>query len=182
MTMLIVGRTLQGIGGGGIVPMVQTTVADMITPRERGHYQAYMGTAWVVAGVVGPALGGIIADQLHWSAIFWLNVPLGLLTALLVSNSMKRLPRHDRPHQLDLLGAALMIAASIALLLALTSGGTRVPWLSPTIFALVGGSIAAHGRVRLVAQARARAVPAAQRAGQPGDAASAPRRPPARSA
>ena len=48
--------------------MVQTTVADMITPRERGHYQAYMGTAWIVAGVVGPALGGIIADQLHWSA------------------------------------------------------------------------------------------------------------------
>ena len=96
MTMLIVGRTLQGIGGGGIVPMVQTTVADMITPRERGHYQAYMGTAWIAAGVVGPVLGGVIADRLHWSVIFWLNVPLGLITALLVSSSMKRLPRHDR--------------------------------------------------------------------------------------
>src|SRR4029077_10480928 len=107
MTMLIAGRTLQGIGGGGIVPMVQTTVADMITPRERGHYQAYMGSAWVAAGIVGPALGGIIADQLHWSAIFWLNVPLGLITAFLVSRSMQRLPRHERPHQLDLLGAAL---------------------------------------------------------------------------
>src|SRR5437660_12758616 len=56
MTMLIAGRTLQGIGGGGIVPMVQTTVADMVTPRERGHYQAYMGSAWVAAGVAGPAL------------------------------------------------------------------------------------------------------------------------------
>src|SRR5437667_10530097 len=105
MAMLIAGRTLQGIGGGGIVPMVQTTVADMITPRERGHYQAYMGTAWVVAGVVGPALGGIIADQFHWSAIFWLNVPLGLLTAFLVSRSMRPLPRHQRAHQLDLGGA-----------------------------------------------------------------------------
>src|SRR5437870_4784067 len=58
MTMLIVARTLQGIGGGGIVPIVQTTVADMVTPRERGRYQAYMGSAWIVAGVVGPALGG----------------------------------------------------------------------------------------------------------------------------
>ena len=57
--MLIAGRTLQGIGGGGIVPLVQTTIADMVTPRERGHYQAYMGTAWIVAGVIGPALGGI---------------------------------------------------------------------------------------------------------------------------
>src|SRR5438552_6364135 len=100
MAMLIAGRTLQGIGGGGIVPMVQTTVADMVTPRERGHYQAYMGTAWVAAGIAGPALGGIIADQLHWSMIFWLNVPLGLLTALLAGKAMKRLPRHERPHQL----------------------------------------------------------------------------------
>src|SRR5437763_1442451 len=140
MTMLIAGRTLQGIGGGGIVPMVQSTVADMVTPRERGHYQAYMGSAWVAAGVAGPALGGIIADQLHWSLIFWLNVPLGLVTALLASKAMKRLPRHERPHQLDLLGAALMIAAAVALLVALTSGGTRVAWLSPTIVALVGAS------------------------------------------
>src|SRR3954447_5182705 len=121
MAWLIAGRTLQGIGGGGIVPMVQTSVADMVTPRERGHYQAYMGTAWIVAGVVGPALGGIIADRLHWSLIFWLNVPLGLFTALLVSNSMKRLPRHDRAHKLDMIGASLMIAAAVALLLALTS-------------------------------------------------------------
>jgi EmrB/QacA subfamily drug resistance transporter len=142
MAWLIVGRTLQGVGGGGIVPMVQVTVADMVTPRERGHYQAYMGSAWIVAGVVGPALGGVIAERWHWSAIFWLNVPLGVLTAMLVWNSMKRLPRHQRPHQLDLIGAALMIAASVALLMALTSGGTRVPWLSPTIFALIAASIA----------------------------------------
>jgi EmrB/QacA subfamily drug resistance transporter len=142
MAMLIVGRTLQGIGGGGIVPMVQTTVADMVSPRERGHYQAYMGSAWIVAGVAGPALGGIIADQLHWSVIFWLNVPLGLATALLVSQSMKRLPRHKRTHKLDLLGGTLMIAASVTLLLALTSGGTRMPWLSFEIVALVAASIA----------------------------------------
>ncbi len=141
MAWLIAGRTLQGIGGGGIVPMVQTSVADMVTPRERGHYQAYMGTAWVAAGVIGPALGGIIADKLHWSLIFWLNVPLGLVAALLCSNAMKRLPRHGRSHQLDLLGAALVVAAATMLLLALTMGGTRIPWLSPTILGLVGGSI-----------------------------------------
>ena len=141
MPLLIAARALQGVGGGGIVPMVQTTVADMITPRERGHYQAYMGIAWIAAGVVGPALGGIIADQFHWSLIFWLNVPLGFLAALMTSNSMKRLPSHTRPHKVDLWGASLMIAASVALLLALTSGGTRVRWLSPEIFALVGLSL-----------------------------------------
>src|SRR5436853_1745719 len=89
MAMLIAGRTLQGIGGGGIVPMVQTTVAGMVTPRERGNYQAYMGVAWIVAGVAGPALGGIVAEAWNWSAIFWLNVPLGLVTAWLVSNTMR---------------------------------------------------------------------------------------------
>src|SRR5829696_6443966 len=141
MAWLIVGRTLQGIGGGGIVPMVQTTVADMITPRERGHYQAYMGTAWVAAGVLGPALGGIIADNLHWSMIFWLNVPLGIVTAFLCSSAMKRLPRHSRTHQLDLVGASLVVAAATLLLLALTMGGTRLSWLSPTLLSLVGGSI-----------------------------------------
>jgi len=124
MAMLIAGRTLQGIGGGGIVPLMQTTVADMVTPRERGSFQAYMGTAWIMAGVVGPVLGGIIADRLHWSVIFWLNVPLGLVTAWMLSRSMRRLPRHDRTHRLDMVGATLMIAAAVALLLAVVAGAS----------------------------------------------------------
>src|SRR5215468_1163206 len=128
MGLLIAGRTLQGIGGGGIVPLTQTTIADMVTPRERGRYQAYMGTSWIVAGVAGPALGGAIAQYLYWSIIFWLNVPFGLLAALLAYHAMKRLPRHERPHQLDIVGAALMIASATLFLIALTSGGTRVPW------------------------------------------------------
>src|SRR5215467_1787094 len=142
MALLIAGRTLQGIGGGGIVPLTQTTIADMITPRERGRYQAYMGTSWIVAGVAGPALGGVIAEYLHWSVIFWLNVPFGLLAGLLTYHAMKRLPRHERPHQLDIVGAALMIAAATLLLIALTSGGVRVPWMSPTIFVLAAGALA----------------------------------------
>ncbi len=142
MGTLIAGRTLQGLGGGGIVPLTQTTVADMVTPRERGAYQAYLGVSWVTAGVAGPVLGGVIADSLHWSMIFWLNVPLGLLGALMVNRSMKRLPRHERPHKLDFIGAALTMAAATLLLLALTSGGVRVPWLSPTIFGLALGSLA----------------------------------------
>jgi EmrB/QacA subfamily drug resistance transporter len=142
MAILIAGRTLQGIGGGGIVPLTQTTIADMITPRERGHYQAYMGTSWIVAGVAGPALGGVISEYVHWSFIFWLNVPFGLIAALLTYHAMKRLPRHERPHQLDIVGAALMIASATVLLIALTSGGTRVPWISSTIFILVAVSLA----------------------------------------
>src|SRR5262249_21970508 len=78
IAVVIAGRTLRGLGGGGIVPLTQSTIADMVPPRERGRYQAYMGTTWIVAGVAGPALGGIIAEHLYWSLIFWLNVPCGL--------------------------------------------------------------------------------------------------------
>ena len=73
--------------------------------------------------------------------IFWLNVPFGLLAALLSHHAMKRLPRHERPHQLDIVGAALMIAAATVILIALTSGGTRLPWTSPTMLVLVTVSL-----------------------------------------
>jgi EmrB/QacA subfamily drug resistance transporter len=141
MAALIAARTLQGIGGGGIVPLTQTTIADMITPRERGKYQAYMATSWVTAGVLGPALGGMIADHLSWALIFWLNVPLGLLAALLTYRAMRRLPRQDRRHRLDLVGATLMVTASTIFLIAITSGGTRIAWLSPAMASLVGISV-----------------------------------------
>ena len=125
MTMLILGRGLQGIGGGGILPLCQSVIADVVAPRERGRYQAYMGVVWVTSGVGGPVLGGVLAEHLHWSLIFWLNVPLGLAAAFLTYSYLARIPRHDRRHKLDLLGAVLMMASAIPLLLALTWGGTR---------------------------------------------------------
>src|SRR6476659_1696379 len=137
MIMLILGRGLQGIGGGGILPLAQAILADAVAPRERGRYQAYMGSVWVTAGLGGPVLGGLLAEHFHWSVVFWINVPIGLLAAVMASRSIKRLPRHDRKHKLDLLGAGLMTAAAIPLLLALTWGGTRYPWLSVPIAALI---------------------------------------------
>ena len=64
MTMLILGRGLQGIGGGGILPLCQSVIADVVAPRERGRYQAYMGVVWVTSGVGGPVLGGVLAEHL----------------------------------------------------------------------------------------------------------------------
>jgi EmrB/QacA subfamily drug resistance transporter len=137
MLMLILGRGLQGIGGGGIVPLTQSIIADAVPPRERGYYQAYTGSVWIVAGAAGPVLGGVIAEHLHWSMIFWLNVPLGLAAAMLSSRQLKLVPVHERAHKIDLTGAALMMAAAVALLLALTWGGTRYPWLSQQIAGLI---------------------------------------------
>jgi EmrB/QacA subfamily drug resistance transporter len=137
MLMLILGRGLQGIGGGGIVPLTQSIIADAVPPRERGYYQAYTGSVWIVAGAVGPVLGGVIAEHLHWSVIFWLNVPLALAAAMLSSRQLKLVPVHERAHKVDLTGAGLMMAAAVSLLLALTWGGTRYPWLSQQIVTLI---------------------------------------------
>ena len=82
MITLILGRGLQGIGGGGILPLAQSIMADAVAPRERGRYQAYMGSVWVTAGLGGPALGGFLSEHFHWSIIFWVNVPLGLIGRL----------------------------------------------------------------------------------------------------
>ena len=137
MTWLILGRGLQGIGGGGILPLCQSVIADVVAPRERGRYQAYMGVVWVTSGVGGPVFGGLMAEHLHWSLIFWINVPLGLGAALLTHIHLKRIPRHDRRHTLDVLGAGLMMGSAIPLLLALTWGGTHYPWASAPILGMI---------------------------------------------
>src|SRR5579884_2990959 len=137
MFMLILGRGLQGIGGGGIVPLAQSIIADAVPPRERGYYQAYTGSVWIIAGAAGPVLGGVIAEHLHWSVIFWLNVPLSLAAAFLSHRQLRLVQVHERAHKIDITGAALMMAAATALLLALTWGGTRFPWLSQQIALLI---------------------------------------------
>jgi len=85
-------------------------------------------------------LGGLLAEFWHWSLIFWLNVPLGLGAALLINVYLARIPRHERKHKLDLLGATLMMGSAIPLLLALTWGGTQYSWVSPPILALLAAS------------------------------------------
>lgn len=142
MITLILGRGLQGLGGGGIMPLAQVIVADVSPPRDRGRYQAYIGIVWVGAGIGGPVIGGFIAEHLTWPLVFWINVPLGIAAAYLTNAVLKRLPRNDRWHELDILGAGLMMGGAIALLLALTWGGSRYAWVSPQIAALFALTLA----------------------------------------
>ena len=124
------------------MPLVQTIIGDVASPLDRPRYQSYTSSTFIISTVGGPLVGGFIAEQLHWSWIFWINLPLCLIAYLLTHNVLRRLPRHDRPHQLDMLGAALMVGAAIALMLALTWGGRRYGWASPQIVALCCASAA----------------------------------------
>src|SRR6266576_2443277 len=142
MPVLILARGLQGLGGGGILPIVQTVISDVVTPRERGQYQAYFSGVWVAAGVGGPVLGGVFAEHLHWSMIFWINVPLGLGSLALLLPRMGKIPVFHRRRKVDWLGGLLLMASAVVFMLVLTWGGNRYLWLSPTIMAMVGASIA----------------------------------------
>jgi len=141
MPALIAARALQGIGGGGLIALSQTIVGDAVSPRERGRYQGYFGAVFAAASIAGPVLGGVFAEHLHWTMIFWINLPLGLLAFAITGRALKALPRHERKHDLDLLGAALMVTGTITLLLALNWGGTRYAWNSPHIVGLIGAAL-----------------------------------------
>src|SRR6202158_2038160 len=142
MPVLILARGLQGLGGGGIMPVVQTVISDVVTPRERGQYQAYFSGVWVAAGIGGPVLGGVFAEHLHWSMIFWINVPLGLGSLGLLLPKMGKIPVFHRKRNVDWLGGVLLMASAVVFMLVLTWGGNRYLWLSPTILAMVGASVA----------------------------------------
>ncbi len=142
MPALIAARALQGIGGGGILPLAHTIIGDLVSPRERPRYQSYTSIMFMAASIVGPVLGGLMTDYVHWSLIFWINLPLGLVALVITDRALKKLPRYDRPHRLDVAGAALMVGAALALMLAMTWGGTRYPWLSGPIAGLLAASCA----------------------------------------
>ncbi len=135
MIQLIGSRALQGLGAGGIITMSQATIGDIVSPRERGRYQGYMGTVFAVAAVAGPLLGGLFTDHLTWRWVFYINLPLGLL-ALVVTQTVLHLPFKRQKHPIDYLGSALMVAGLSSLLLVTSWGGTEYPWWSPQIVGL----------------------------------------------
>jgi EmrB/QacA subfamily drug resistance transporter len=140
--MLVLSRGLQGIGGGGLLPIAQTIIADLLSPRERPVVQGRTSIMFMSASILGPVLGGLMTDHLHWSFIFWINVPLGAIALVMTERALRRLPRNDRPHRLDVIGAALMVGAALALMLALSLGGTHYSWTSWRMLTLLAGSAA----------------------------------------
>ena len=144
LTSLIVARALQGIGGGGLMALAQTVIADIASPRERATYTVYITTVWAAASIGGPALGGFLAQYLSWTLIFWLNLPVGGAAYFVCDRLLRDLPQVRRPHKPDWLGGALVIGATVALMLMLTLGGGQAAWGSPVVVGL-GVAAAALG-------------------------------------
>jgi MFS family permease len=96
---------------------------------------------FAVASVGGPVLGGFLTEKLDWSLIFWINLPLGVAALAMTWRTLGRVPYHPRRHAIDLVGAALMMLASVALLLTLSWGGRDYAWFSAPILGLLAGSL-----------------------------------------
>ncbi len=138
LLMLIGGRIVQGCGGGGLVTTSQMVLGDIAPPKDRAKYYAYFSIAFTSAGACGPAVGGWICQHWHWSLIFLWKFPFCLIAGVLAWNVLRRLPRYERPHRLDVVGAVLIMVASSSFMLALNLGGVRFPWVSAPILALFG--------------------------------------------
>lgn len=141
MLVLVIGRAIQGVGGVGLGALAITVIGDVVAPRERGQYQGYISGTWGIASLAGPIVGGLLAHKLHWSMIFWINLPLAVLAIAALNNPLKKLPPARGQHRLDLLGASLVILATTSIVLVLTWGGSRYAWTSPQILDLTAASL-----------------------------------------
>lgn len=129
MLSLIAFRGLQGLGAGSIMATVNTLAGDLYTAKQRARVQGWLASVWGISAVVGPALGGAFAEYASWRWIFLVNLPVGIIAIAVIARFLQEAPqRHG--HRIDYAGAALMLAAGSALILALLQGGQAWPWLS----------------------------------------------------
>ena len=136
LPQLIVARAVQGLGGAGLMSMAQASIADVVSPRERGRYQGYMASMWGVSSIAGPILGGWVTDTLSWRWIFWVNLPIGLVALVLCDRALRMIKIQKRAARKDFAGSALLIGSVTSLLLMLSWGGVELPWGSGLVIGL----------------------------------------------
>lgn len=149
MTQLVVFRAIQGIGGGALFTTAFAIIADLYPPRERGKVGGMFGAVFGLSSTVGPLIGGYFTDHgtvtlfghtiAGWRWVFYLNLPLSVLSLFMIIVKMPKMS-HAAKGKIDFIGAGLIIATTIPLLLALSFGGEKYPWSSPVIWGLFGGA------------------------------------------
>ncbi|KAI4135148.1 MAG: hypothetical protein LQ347_000909 [Umbilicaria vellea] len=145
--ILLVGRSLQGVGGGGLIALVEIVVTDLVPLRLRGKWIGVVTGTWSLGSVTGPIIGGALAEKVSWRWIFWINLPF-IGVAFVVVPLFLRLqfkPSHfaDQLRRVDWVGSVLFIASATSFLIPITWGGVSYPWhawhtLVPLILGALG--------------------------------------------
>jgi EmrB/QacA subfamily drug resistance transporter len=137
MTQLILFRAIQGVGAGALFPIVLAIIGDLFTPAERGKYQGFFGAVFGLSSIVGPWLGGFLTEHISWHWIFYINIPIGLVSLFVIGRVLPTVRRAGASRNIDWLGVVVFAAAVVPLMIGLTNATTN-EWLS----APVGGLIA----------------------------------------
>jgi EmrB/QacA subfamily drug resistance transporter len=136
MLQLILLRAIQGIGAAGIMTLSSATLADLVSPRDRGRYQGYFMATFAICSIAGPLVGGIITATIGWRWIFLINLPLGAIVLAILMWTLPAATRRET-HDIDYAGAGLIVLSTVSGLLALSWGGAVMPWFSPAILGLL---------------------------------------------
>jgi multidrug resistance protein len=142
MISLICFRGLQGLGAGSIMATVNTLAGDLYDLEERGRVQGWLSSVWGVSAVVGPALGGSLAQYVSWRWIFVINLPLGAAAIVLIARYLHERVTRTR-HRIDAAGAVAILLAAGALIFGLVQGGVAWPWWSVPSAAVFAVALAA---------------------------------------
>jgi EmrB/QacA subfamily drug resistance transporter len=137
MTQLIVFRALQGLGAGSLITLGMTIIADLYDLEKRARMQGYFSSVWGVASLVGPLLGGVLADSVSWRWVFYINIPFGLLAGAAIGWGLRRESTARRRVSFDYAGTALFTGGISALLLALVEAGRGADWRSAPVVGLL---------------------------------------------
>jgi EmrB/QacA subfamily drug resistance transporter len=129
MEQLILFRAIQGLGAGAVVPLVLTIIGDIFSLEKRARVQGLFSGVWGLSSIVGPALGGLIVDHFSWHWVFFINLPFGLVSILLVIIALQEHVERKK-HHLDYIGTLALTGGVVALLFALLQGGTTWAWNS----------------------------------------------------
>ncbi|KAG8896929.1 hypothetical protein FRB99_008573 [Tulasnella sp. 403] len=133
MNMLIGGRTVQGVGGGGILSLTEIVVADLVPLAQRGTYMGLIAAVWAIASAIGPPVGGAFS-QSNWRWLFYINLPLcGVAIALVFVFLRMKTPQDDfktKMSRMDWIGNFLVIVGTTITVVALTWAGVKHPWSS----------------------------------------------------
>ena len=132
MWQLILFRGVQGLGAGALFPISLAVIGDLFTPAERGKYQGLFGAVFGIAFLVGPAIGGLLTEHLSWHWIFFVNVPIGLVSLYLIGRLLPTVRTAGARFTLDIPGVILLTAAIVPTLIALTLAETS-SWVDPAV-------------------------------------------------